>query len=217
LETIKKDADELYILGDLFDYWIGDDGIDLLGHRRAAQLLQSVSEQGIKIFFMHGNRDFLVGEHFLGLFSATLLSDPSVIRINGQNVLLMHGDSLCTQDVEHQRYRQIVLSSQWQEEILKLAPEERLHRALDMRKESSSNKQNKASEIMDVDLNTVNSFMHNCAADVMIHGHVHKPGIHEVRSSKVSGRRYVLGDWDGGSDGVIRVNADGQITLYTPD
>ena len=108
------------------------------------------------------------------------------------------------------------MSSEWQKAILQLDPHERMQRALDMRKESASNKQQKPMEIMDVNLDTVNRFICEFEAQVLIHGHVHKPGIHNVRTPQISAKRYVLGDWDGGSDGVIRVDDAGNISLYTP-
>ena len=143
LRSIKSDAQQLYILGDLFDYWIGDDGLDLIGHHQAVELLEELTESGTQISLMHGNRDFLIGKDFLSRFNGTLIPDPQLIVIGGKVVLLMHGDSLCTDDVEHQRYREIVLSPEWQSAVLELPITERLQRALDMRMQSETGKAKK--------------------------------------------------------------------------
>lgn len=216
LGSIKSDAEQLYILGDLFEYWIGDDGLDLLGHRPAVEVLKELSESGVRIFIMHGNRDFLIGEEFVGHFNGTLIPDPYKIKVNGQSVLLMHGDSLCTDDVEHQRYRETVLDSEWQKEILKLSVHNRHERAREMRMQSQKGKLKKNEELMDVNLDTVVDTMHKHGVQTLIHGHVHRTAVHNL---KVKGRdaiRYVLGDWDSGKDGVIRIDSDGTIDLHAP-
>ena len=217
LKTIQADADELYILGDLFEYWIGDDGLDLLGHQPAVRALQELSASGTKIFIMHGNRDFLIGEDFLKRFNGTLLADPSIIQLHGESVLLMHGDSLCTDDIAHQRYREIVLDPLWQQEVLKLSLEERLKRALDMRMQSQRGRPDKTPELMDVNLLSVTSTMEQHGVQVMIHGHVHRTAIHHLKVNNNDAVRYVLGDWDSGRDGVIRADADGSINLHPPE
>ena len=216
LRSIKSDAQQLYILGDLFDYWIGDDGLDLIGHHQAVELLEELTESGTHISLMHGNRDFLIGEDFLSRFSGTLIPDPQLIVIGGKVVLLMHGDSLCTDDVEHQRYREIVLSPEWQSAVLELPITERLQRALDMRMQSETGKAKKNLQLMDVNQQTVVDVMLKHEADILIHGHVHRPGIHQVQANGQNLRRYVLGDWDSGNDGVIRVSSSGEFNLYLP-
>ena len=216
LRSIKSDAQQLYILGDLFDYWIGDDGLDLIGHHRAVELLEELTESGIQISLMHGNRDFLIGEDFLSRFGGMLIPDPQLIVIGSKVVLLMHGDSLCTDDVEHQRYREIVLSPEWQSAILQLPITERLQRALDMRMQSESGKTKKSLQLMDVNQQAVVDVMLKHEADILIHGHVHRPGIHQVQANGKNLRRYVLGDWDSGNDGVIRVSSSGEFNLYLP-
>ena len=213
LRRIAHDADELYILGDLFDYWIGDDGIDLLGHQTAVERLRETSLGGTKIFVMHGNRDFLIGQRFLDQFSGVLLTEPHVIELGGQPVLLMHGDSLCTDDVEHQNYRKTVLSPQWQKAVLELPLQERLNRALSMRQQSKSNRVDKSHELMDVNQDAVRKTMLEYEVRTLIHGHVHKPGIHEFEIDNLVYRRYVLGDWGGKSEGVIKVDPNNGITF----
>ena len=216
LKTIQPDAENLYILGDLFDYWIGDDAIDLLGHRAASHILCDLADSGTRIHVMHGNRDFLIGEEFLGAFNGTLIPDPHVIKFGEQSVLLMHGDSLCTDDIEHQRYRHIVLSPDWQREILKLPAEERLNRALDMRTQSESGIDKKSAEIMDINQSAVEEAMRKFETRILIHGHVHRTAVHNLNIDGIEARRYVLGDWDSGKDGVIRADAQGNFELYSP-
>ncbi len=216
LGSIKSDAEQLYILGDLFEYWIGDDGLDLLGHRPAVEVLNELSELGTKIFIMHGNRDFLIGEDFVNRFSGSLIPDPYKIKVKGESILLMHGDSLCTDDIAHQRYREIVLDPDWQREVLKLSVHERRDRARDMRMQSRKGKLDKNEELMDVNLDSVNEAMQEHGVQILIHGHVHRTAVHKL---KVNGRdafRYVLGDWDSGKDGVIRIDSTGEIDLHPP-
>ena len=128
----------------------------------------------------------------------------------------MHGDSLCTDDVEHQRYREIVLSPEWQSAVLELPITERLQRAMDMRMQSETGKAKKNLQLMDVNQQTVVDVMLKHEADILIHGHVHRPGIHQVQANGQNLRRYVLGDWDSGNDGVIRVSSSGEFNLYLP-
>ncbi len=214
LEFIRNDADDLYILGDLFDYWIGDDGIELLGHRQAVEALANLSAHGTKISVMHGNRDFLIGQSFIDQIGASLISDPTTIELNGQPVLLMHGDSLCTDDVAHQRYRTTVLSTQWQDAILALPLSERLDRALAMRNMSEQGKQTKTQQLMDVNLKSVIKMMEAHAVHLLIHGHTHRPAIHDVVINGSAAKRYVLGDWGRGYDAVIRVDSNGVLDLH---
>ena len=214
LEVIRDDADELYILGDLFDYWIGDDGVELLGHSRAVTALANLCAAGTSIRVMHGNRDFLLGQAFIDAIGGSLIGDPTLIEINHQAVLLMHGDSLCTDDVEHQRYRATVLSEPWQEAILNLPLSERHNRAMDMRAMSEKSKKQKDFDIMDVNHDSVKTTMESFNAQILIHGHTHRPGIHNLTVNGCSAKRYVLGDWGRGNDAVMRVDSSGELNLH---
>ncbi len=209
LQSIRNDARQLYILGDLFDYWIGDDGTELLGHQKAVHLLKETSRNGIELFIMHGNRDFLIGEQFADAVGATLISDPHLIEINSQPTLLMHGDSLCTDDVAHQHYRRTVLSPKWQINTLQLPLQERLNRAMALRGLSQSNKSEMSAELMDVNPDAVAEAILKANARLLIHGHVHKPGIHQHAVGGSQRDRYVLGDWGGTTEGVIRADQRG--------
>ena len=203
IEGIAGETEHLYILGDLFEYWIGDDGVQFLGHDEAVEILQNLSQSGCKISVMHGNRDFLIGQAFVELFNGTLIDDSSVIEIGDEPVLLTHGDSLCSDDVEHQKFRAIVASPKWRGEFLALTLEERQVRAMDMRKISSNSKVEKSMELMDVNQNTVIQAMRDSNVRRMIHGHVHKPGIHSLEIDGAEVKRYVLGEWDDGADGIV--------------
>ena len=178
--------------------------------------MKKLSDSGTKIFVMHGNRDFLIGEDFVSHFNGTVIPDPSKIELNGKTVLLMHGDSLCTDDTEHQKYREIVLNPDWQREVLKLSLEDRLQRAQDMRMQSKKGKVSKQPELMDVNLDAVTETMEKNQVQYLIHGHVHRTAVHNLEVNGSNALRYVLGDWDSGKDGVIRIDDDGTIDLHAP-
>ena len=216
LRSIAAEAEELYILGDLFEYWIGDDAVSLLGHETAVNALKQLSECGVRIFVMHGNRDFLIGEQFVSSFDGTLLDAEHTLQIGSNSVLLLHGDSLCTDDVEHQRFRDIVLSKEWQQAFLSLNLQHRVARAQELRELSENSKAKKKLEIMDVNLDAVSEVMQQNNTNILIHGHVHKRGIHQVELNGEKGVRYVLGDWDSNKDGVIRVDSAGEFELFCP-
>lgn len=214
LKSIRADAQRLYVLGDLFDYWIGDDGIDLLGHNRAADALAELAQSGTKVSVMHGNRDFLIGQQFIDRTGASLIPDPSVVELGGRPVLLMHGDSLCVDDIEHQEYRKTVLSPEWQKEILKLPVAERLARARHMRSESKKNRKNKSSILMDVNEDAVRETMEQFNVLTLIHGHTHRPAVHKFTLNSSKATRYVLGDWGSGFDAVIRFSDSSDFDLH---
>ena len=203
IESIAGVTKHLYILGDLFEYWIGDDGVELLKHDEAVEVLQILSQSGCQVSVMHGNRDFLIGQGFVDMFNGKLITDPTVIDIGNEPVLLTHGDRLCTDDIEHQKFREIVATAKWRDEFLALPLKERSARAMDMRKISSKSKAEKSMELMDVNQNAVIQAMRDKNVRCMIHGHVHKPGIHTLDVNGVEAQRYVLGEWDDGADGIV--------------
>ena len=187
-------ADALYILGDLFEYWVGDDGLALPFPRRMAERLHTASER-VPTFFMHGNRDFLAAERFARETGAKLIPDPTVIDLYGQRTLLLHGDTLCTDDTRYQAFRARVRDPAWQNSTLALPIEERLVLANRMRIESEGAKQSSAMEIMDVASAAVERAFAESGCDLMIHGHTHRPARHV---HDVGGRarvRWVLPDW----------------------
>ena len=187
--------DEIYILGDLFEVWIGDDASDALGQGRVEEIIKSASSAGVKLWFMHGNRDFLVGDEFARRTGCTLLPDPSVITLGGEKVLLTHGDALCANDVEHQQARAQMLTSKWKVAFLNQPVEERIDTALLMREKSEAGKRGKSAEMMDVNQRQVEDMMRGHGVLKLIHGHTHKPAVHEFMLDDGLARRYVMGDW----------------------
>jgi UDP-2,3-diacylglucosamine hydrolase len=190
-----RNATALYILGDFFEVWIGDDAISPY-QRSIAQALRALSDSGTQIFVMHGNRDFLLGRAFCREAGCTLLADPSVIQINNQPVLLMHGDSLCTRDVNYMKLRRWLRNplSLFILRNLPLATRHKLARKL--RSESRSQTRMKASEIVDVTRELVPEVMAQHGVQTLIHGHTHRPASHQLEVNGKPAQRIVLGDWD---------------------
>lgn len=188
-------SDALYILGDLFEYWIGDDGAGFLGYEEVTAGIQHLIGNGTPVYVMHGNRDFLLGEQFCEQTGCKLVPDPTKIHLYGQAILLMHGDSLCTDDVEHQQFRTQVRKSEWQTQFLGKPLSERNEMALALRRQSERNKTQKTIALMDVTQGTVERIMREHEADVLVHGHTHRPAIHDVLLGDRTARRIVLGDW----------------------
>lgn len=187
----RTDAHALYILGDLFEAWIGDDDdSELAAH--VAQLLAQYQAAGPKLYLMHGNRDFLIGERFAARVGAQILDDPTVIDLNGERVLLMHGDSLCTRDVEYQEFRVRCRSPEWQRPLLDAPLEARRQIAQQLRQASKDAGSRKADDIMDVTESEVARVMREHDCRVLIHGHTHRPARHDMDV----GTRWVLGDWE---------------------
>ncbi|WP_417567014.1 UDP-2,3-diacylglucosamine diphosphatase [Marinobacter sp.] len=195
LDEKAAGVEQLYILGDFFEAWIGDDERTPLQEQVAAAL-RTVNESGTKIFLMHGNRDFLIGEDFCNRAGATLLNDPSVIDLYGTPTLLMHGDSLCTADVEYQKFRANMRNPQWQQMILQRPLKDRQQMARQLREISMAKNQGKEEFIMDVTPGEVIREMEVHGVQRLIHGHTHRPAVHELTASGEPAKRIVLGDWD---------------------
>jgi len=186
---------QLYILGDLFEFWIGDDAAELLGHESVEAAIRKTVENGTEVFFLHGNRDFLVGKLFAERTGCVLLPDPVVIEPDQTRILLTHGDALCTDDVEHQEARREMLSSKWKMAFLRKTLDQRYQTAGTLRRQSEKSKQSKSMEIMDVNQQAVETLMQDHDVDIMIHGHTHNPAAHEFTLDGKLKRRFVLGDW----------------------
>lgn len=195
LATRARQAEALYILGDFFEVWIGDDGMTPFQHEIAGAL-RELSEAGTRIYLMHGNRDFLIGKAFCREAGCTLLSDPHKVQMGDESVLLMHGDSLCTLDVGYMKLRRwlrnplslLILRN------LPLSTRQKLARKL--RNESRTQTRMKASEIVDVTPEEVIRVMAEHEVRTLIHGHTHRPALHEIEVNGQPARRIVLGDWD---------------------
>lgn len=195
LETRARQAEALYILGDFFEVWVGDDGMSPFQHD-IARALRELSDAGTRIYLMHGNRDFLIGRAFCREAGCTLLKDPSIVRFHGEPVLLMHGDSLCTRDVGYMKLRRVLRNplSLFILRHLPLATRHRLARKL--RSESRAQTSMKAREIVDVTPEEVPRIMADHGVRTLIHGHTHRPAAHQLLVSEQPARRIVLGDWD---------------------
>nr|WP_199861527.1 UDP-2,3-diacylglucosamine diphosphatase [Pseudomonas sp. CFBP 13710] len=190
-----RSAEALYILGDFFEAWIGDDAMTPFQSSICAAL-RALSDGGTKIFLMHGNRDFLIGSSFCRKAGCSLLADPSMVRLNGQAVLLMHGDSLCTRDEGYMRLRR-VLRNPLTLFILRNLPLGTRHTlARKLRNESRAQTQMKAHDIVDVTPEEVPRVMCQHGVTTLIHGHTHRPAVHELQIGDLPAQRIVLGDWD---------------------
>ncbi|MDA7697372.1 UDP-2,3-diacylglucosamine diphosphatase [Gammaproteobacteria bacterium] len=200
LNESKEACTHLFILGDLFETWIGDDD-DTPIYQEIKNALLSFTTNGPKTFFMHGNRDFLVGESFATETGITILPDPYTLEINDQKVVLSHGDFLCTDDEEYINFRNEVREQDWQSNFLSKSLNERKQIAANLRTDSKEATSKKADSITDVNEQSVLNFVNQHEPDLFIHGHTHRPNIHNAGSSK----RIVLGDW--GSYGwVLNIN-----------
>lgn len=195
LREIAVNADALYILGDLFEAWLGDDMV-LPEYREPITAMRQLSKQGgVPIYVMYGNRDFLMREQFEQMSGAQLIHEPYIISLAGQNTLLLHGDTLCTDDVAYQQFRDMVRNPQWQDAMLAKTPEQRLALAREYRNMSKTEMAKKDEAIMDVNEQSVLTTMRAQKVLNLIHGHTHRPGVHQFELDGLSARRTVLGDW----------------------
>ncbi len=194
LEGEAREAEALYILGDLFEAWLGDDMV-LPAYAQAIEAMHRLADAGVPLYVMHGNRDFLLGEAFTAMSGATLLAEPHVVDLYGTPTLLLHGDTLCTDDVEYQRFRAMVRNPDWQADVLAKSPEERLALARQFREMSMAEMAGKSEAIMDVNPEAVKSAFREAGVRQLIHGHTHRPAIHDLELDGQPARRIVLGDW----------------------
>ena len=194
LHTEARDAEALYILGDLFEAWVGDDDPEP-EKRRVITALRQLSDGGLPCFFMHGNRDFLVGEGFAAESGCTLLPDPSVVELHGTPVILMHGDTLCTDDHQYQAFRGMVRNPDWQRAMLARPLPERLALARQLRETSAASMAGKSMDIMDVNQGAVEEVMREHGVYTLLHGHTHRPAVHRFELDGHEAVRIVLGDW----------------------
>lgn len=208
MEIMAPRCDRLYILGDFFEVWIGDDD-DCAFNAHIVHLLQQFTDRGGELYFMVGNRDFLIGADFAHRSGATLLEDPTVIDLYGTPTLLMHGDSLCTDDIDYMSFRQQARSPQWQQQLLSQPLAARREIARKLREQSQNMNSLKADDIMDVNHNEVMRIMNDTKVSRLIHGHTHRPQVHTLDNGK---ERMVLGDWH---DDLwwIQASVDGSVKL----
>lgn len=195
LQNTASKVQALYILGDLFEYWAGDDDIDNAFHQQIISGFKKLSDTGVKVFLMHGNRDFLIAEGFCQMAGITLLDDPTMIDLHGRKALLSHGDDLCVDDVAYQQFRTQVRDKKWQHEFLSQPLQVRKKQIEAIRARSEQEKTQKSLEIMDVNAEAVNALLSKYQPDLLIHGHTHRPDRHTIELDGRCITRWVLGDW----------------------
>lgn len=191
-----RDVPQLYILGDLFEYWAGDDDIDAPFNASVVSALRALHDTGVVISWIPGNRDFLIGERFARTAGVTLLADPSIITVAGRRMVIAHGDVQCTDDVDYQAFRRQVRSPQWQRDFLAQPLSQRLALIGRMRDGSRLAQRGKTVAIMDVNAQAVEALFMRSGTDLMIHGHTHRPARHVQVINGVRHERRVLPDWD---------------------
>lgn len=211
LRTTARGADALYILGDLFEVWVGDDD-DAPWLPEIRDALKALHHAGTRLYFLHGNRDFLLGRNFAVHCGLELLPEEAVIDLYGRKTLLMHGDTLCTEDREYLAMRAQLHNPLWQQAALAKSLAERRQLAAALRMESKSAGAQKSAEIMDVTPDEVVRVMEQHNVDLLIHGHTHRPARHSLSVSSKPAERIVLGDW-GDQLWYLRASADGQLDL----
>ena len=195
LDGPAREAEAVYILGDLFEYWIGDDALSATA-LRVAEAGAALTASGVPCYFMHGNRDFLLGNAYASQLGMALLPEVQVIDLYGTPTLLLHGDSLCTDDVEYQAFRQQSRHPAWQAAVLAMSVEERLQMARTARDASKSHTESISTEIMDVNDSEVRASFQKHGVRRMIHGHTHRPAVHSYElDDGIVAQRIVLADW----------------------
>jgi UDP-2,3-diacylglucosamine hydrolase len=212
-------ADALYLLGDIFEYWAGDDDLGTPFHQRIVSALRELADSGVAVYWMAGNRDFLAGQDFARAAGLTLLPDPTVITIGGQTIALVHGDAQCTDDLKYMAFRTQVRDPAWQQQFLAMPLEQRKAIIAGLREGSRQAHGEKSYEIMDVTADAVAALHEATGADTIIHGHTHRPALHQ--DPQTGRRRYVLPDWELDAEpprgGWIAIDEDGTITRHGLD
>lgn len=208
----------LYLLGDVFEYWAGDDDIASPFNQQIVQALRKVSEAGVALFWIPGNRDFLAGEKFAAASGASLLQEPYAALVAGRRIVLAHGDAQCTDDHAYMAFRAQVRQPEWQQSFLAMPLEKRKEIIAGLRDDSREAQKTKPCNIMDVNRAAILSLFDASGADTMIHGHTHRPGYHAYEEGQKHYLRYVLPDWDCDTQpprgGWIAITTDGAIRCF---
>jgi UDP-2,3-diacylglucosamine hydrolase len=217
LANQAQSSHALYLLGDLFEYWAGDDDLDTPFHQTIVEALRAVSDAGVAVYWIAGNRDFLVGARFAEAAGLTLLAEPHVLDIAGQRIALVHGDAQCTADLGYMGFRAQVRDAAWQQQFLALPLARRQAIIAGLREGSREAHGAKSTDIMDVTPEAVEALHAATAANVVIHGHTHRPALHRAGNHL----RYVLPDWEldcaPARGGWIAVDANGAISRHGID
>ncbi len=212
LEHMAQSQGELYILGDLFEAWIGDDCVDELGQRVAVGI-RSYAQKAGPVYFMAGNRDFLLGESYATTAGMQILEDPTLIQLGQRQALISHGDAMCIDDVAYQAFRSQVRNADWQAAFLQQSINDRLAFAEQARAQSKAHTSSADMAIMDVNQTAVENIMQAHGVPLLIHGHTHRPAIHEFSVAGKPCNRVVLGDWYDNGSVLIQ---DGETLTLTP-
>jgi UDP-2,3-diacylglucosamine hydrolase len=214
LSGAARRAERLYILGDLFESWAGDDDLHEPEHRPVVVAMRELADAGVDILVMHGNRDFLLGERFAAASGAVLIADPTPVDLYGQRALLTHGDALCTDDVEYQEFRRMVRDATWQHNFTSQPLATRKAQIAALRSRSREAKAGKAEYIMDVNADAVAALLRSYGLpSLLIHGHTHRPARHALEVDGVRCERIVLGDW-GASCSYLACGPEGCETVF---
>ena len=196
LDDLPQHADALLILGDLFEYWAGDDDLGRGSNLTVVQALRRARAKHLLIYLQHGNRDFLLGENFAEVSGVELLPEAVILEIAGDPVLLLHGDTLCTDDSDYQEFRAQVRTPEWQRTFLAQPLEQRLTQVEELRQRSMQATANKPGNIMDVNADTVQKTLHSAGCHKLIHGHTHRTATHRGSVNGEAYERWVLSDWN---------------------
>ena len=199
----------LFILGDLFEYWIGDDDLADPFNAQVCKLLRGLADQGTRIFFIAGNRDFLIGETFAAAAGITLLGETEQVDADGTRTLLMHGDTVCTDDIAYQQFRQMVRAPEWQKNFLARPLRERRAEVEDLRRRSTAAIQGKTAAIMGANAAAICTALTTHGCTRLIHGHTHRPGCEHIQLGAGSAERWVLSDWDTARGDALEISAAG--------
>jgi len=206
--SVAPKAEALYILGDLFEYWAGDDDLDDPLHQTVTSALQQLARGGTHVYLMHGNRDLLMDKALEQACEATLLPDPTMVELYGRPFLLTHGDLLCTDDHDYQAWRKQAHDPEFQRQFLAQPLEQRKAFIGELRSRSQQEKRTKSEAIMDVNAEAVAAMLREHGYPNMIHGHTHRPGHHQHYVDGQECERWVLSDWDRHGD-ALRCDAQG--------
>lgn len=210
-------AEQLYLLGDVFEYWAGDDDLASPFHRRIVNALRAVSDAGVAVYWIAGNRDFLVGQAFAHAAGLTLLAEPHILAANGRRVALVHGDAECTADTKYMAFRAQVREPAWQQQFLTMPLAQRKAIIAGLREGSREAQTAKSYDIMDVAPDAIEALFAATEADVLIHGHTHRPALHHADGK----RRYVLPDWELDAEpergGWLALDSNGRFTRHGLD
>ncbi|TRZ97187.1 MAG: UDP-2,3-diacylglucosamine diphosphatase [Rhodocyclaceae bacterium] len=208
-DTAASGVDTVFILGDLFEYWIGDDDLADPFNAQVCTLLRNLADRGTRIFFIAGNRDFLIGETFAAATGITLLNEIEKVGAGGTPTLLMHGDTVCTDDIPYQEFRKMVRSGEWQADFLARPLPQRRAEVESLRRRSTAAMQGKTAEIMDASAAAIRAVLTANGCTRLIHGHTHRPGRENIALADGVAERWVLSDWDTGRGDALEIDGTG--------